>query len=67
MGGETTGLFYRTDMFEAAGIDGPPTTWEEFEATAAALTDEAAGPVRLRAVRDRGGLLLVPLALPGRR
>jgi ABC-type glycerol-3-phosphate transport system substrate-binding protein len=40
--GETTGLFYRTDMFEAAGIDGPPTTWEEFEETAAALTDEQA-------------------------
>jgi ABC-type glycerol-3-phosphate transport system substrate-binding protein len=43
MGGETTGLFYRTDMFEAAGIDAPPKTWEEFEQTAAALTDEAAG------------------------
>jgi multiple sugar transport system substrate-binding protein len=41
MGGETTGLFYRTDMFEAAGIDGPPETWEEFEAAAAALTDES--------------------------
>lgn len=41
MGGETTGLFYRTDMFEEAGIDGPPETWEEFEAAAAALTDEA--------------------------
>ncbi|HEX2051866.1 MAG TPA: extracellular solute-binding protein [Actinomycetota bacterium] len=39
--GETTGLFYRTDMFEAAGIDGPPETWEELEAAAAALTDEA--------------------------
>ena len=39
--GETTGLFYRTDMFEAAGIDSPPTTWEEFEQAAAALTDEA--------------------------
>src|SRR5919112_371506 len=37
--GETTGLFYRTDMFEAAGIDAPPTTWDEFEADAAALTD----------------------------
>jgi ABC-type glycerol-3-phosphate transport system substrate-binding protein len=43
LGGETTGLFYRTDMFEAAGIDGPPETWEEFEAAAAALTDEAKG------------------------
>jgi multiple sugar transport system substrate-binding protein len=42
MGGETTGLFYRTDMFEAAGIDAPPTTWDEFEADAAALTDESA-------------------------
>jgi multiple sugar transport system substrate-binding protein len=40
--GETTGLFYRTDMFEEAGIDGPPQDWEEFEQTAAALTDEAA-------------------------
>jgi multiple sugar transport system substrate-binding protein len=39
--GETTGLFYRTDMFEEAGIDGPPTTWEELEAAAAALTDPA--------------------------
>ena len=42
-GGETTGLFYRTDMFEEAGIDGPPTTWEEFETAAAALTDKDAG------------------------
>ena len=39
--GETTGLFYRTDMFEEAGIEEPPATWEEFEAAAAALTDEA--------------------------
>jgi ABC-type glycerol-3-phosphate transport system substrate-binding protein len=37
--GESTGLFYRTDLFQQAGIDGPPTTWEEFEETAAALTD----------------------------
>jgi multiple sugar transport system substrate-binding protein len=37
--GETTGLFYRTDLFDAAGIAGPPTTWEEFEQDAAALTD----------------------------
>ncbi len=36
--GESTGLFYRTDLFEEAGIDGPPTTWEEFEDTAAKLT-----------------------------
>ncbi len=38
--GETTGLFYRTDLFEAAGIEGPPTTWDEFEAAAQKLTNK---------------------------
>lgn len=39
--GETTGLFYRTDLFEEAGLDpnDPPATWEEFRAAAEALTD----------------------------
>ena len=37
--GESTGLFYRTDRFQEAGISEPPKTWEEFEQTAAALTD----------------------------
>jgi len=36
---ETTALFYRTDLFEAAGIDHPPTTWEEFRADAEKLTN----------------------------
>jgi ABC-type glycerol-3-phosphate transport system substrate-binding protein len=36
-------LYYRTDLFEAAGIDGPPTTWEEYRADAARLTDAANG------------------------
>jgi multiple sugar transport system substrate-binding protein len=39
--GETTGIFYRTDMFQAAGITDPPATWEEFQADAAKLTDPA--------------------------
>ena len=39
--GETTGLFYRTDLFEAAGIAGPPKTWQEFEDAAKKLTNEA--------------------------
>lgn len=43
MDGESTGLFYRTDLFEEAGITNPPATWDEFEATAAALTDESKG------------------------
>jgi multiple sugar transport system substrate-binding protein len=39
--GESTGLFYRTDRFEEAGLDPnkPPATWEEFEQYAQALTD----------------------------
>jgi multiple sugar transport system substrate-binding protein len=37
--GETTGLFYRKDLFEAAGITAPPATWEEFQADAQKLTD----------------------------
>jgi multiple sugar transport system substrate-binding protein len=39
--GESTGLFYRTDLFKSAGIDKPPTTWEEFQADADALTNPA--------------------------
>jgi multiple sugar transport system substrate-binding protein len=39
--GESTGLFYRTDLFAAAGISGPPTTWDEFLADAQKLTDPA--------------------------
>ena len=30
-------LFYRTDLFEAAGIEAPPATWDEFLATAQAV------------------------------
>lgn len=37
--GESTGLFYRTDLFEAAGIAGPPTNWQEFEEAAKKLTN----------------------------
>jgi len=36
--GESTGLFYRTGLFEKAGIDGPPTTWAEMEEDAKKLT-----------------------------
>jgi multiple sugar transport system substrate-binding protein len=31
-------LFYNADMFKAAGIDHPPTTWDEFTADAKKLT-----------------------------
>ncbi|GAA2751809.1 sugar ABC transporter substrate-binding protein [Amnibacterium kyonggiense] len=31
-------LYYRTDLFKAAGIDAPPATWDEFEADAKTLT-----------------------------
>ncbi|MEO3755147.1 sugar ABC transporter substrate-binding protein [Streptomyces sp. B6B3] len=35
-------LWYRQDLFEAAGLE-PPTTWENFYAAAEALTDRDAG------------------------
>jgi multiple sugar transport system substrate-binding protein len=38
--GESTGLFYRTDLFEAAGITAPPKTWDEFQAAAEKLTNK---------------------------
>src|SRR3954447_18349228 len=37
--GESTGLFYRTDLFDAAGISGPPKTWAQMEADAQKRTD----------------------------
>jgi multiple sugar transport system substrate-binding protein len=39
--GESTGLFYRTDLFKAAGISGPPKTWDEFQSDVEKLTDPA--------------------------
>src|SRR3954452_5694573 len=36
--GESTGLFYRKDLFQAAGITEPPKTWDEFQADAEKLT-----------------------------
>ena len=38
--GESTGLFYRTDLFKQAGIDGPPETWDEFMDAAKKLTNK---------------------------
>jgi multiple sugar transport system substrate-binding protein len=37
--GETTGLFYRTDLFKEAGITSPPATWDQFRSAADKLTD----------------------------
>lgn len=40
---EATVLYYREDLFEAAGLEGAPETWEEFLEYAEILTDPAAG------------------------
>lgn len=42
----TLALQYNVDMFEEAGLE-PPTNWEELEAAAEQLTDEASGRVGL--------------------
>jgi ABC-type glycerol-3-phosphate transport system substrate-binding protein len=38
-----TVLYYRTDLFEAAGLTEPPATWEEYRQYAKTLTDQSAG------------------------
>lgn len=41
--GEGTALYYRKDLFEKAGISGPPKTWAEFREDAIKLTDASKG------------------------
>lgn len=41
--GEGTAMYYRTDLFQAAGIAAPPRTWEEFRQDAIKLTDVSKG------------------------
>lgn len=36
-------IFYRTDLFEAAGLEAPPATWDEYREYAKILTDEENG------------------------
>lgn len=38
-----TVLYYRTDLFEAAGLTEPPATWDEYREYAKVLTDRDAG------------------------
>jgi multiple sugar transport system substrate-binding protein len=38
-----TVMYYRTDLFEAAGIEHPPTTWQEYREVAKKLTDSSTG------------------------
>lgn len=40
-------LYYRTDLFEEAGLDGPPTTWDELVDYADQLTDDTTFGLRL--------------------
>lgn len=41
--GEGTALYYRQDLFDKAGIAGPPKTWAEFREDAIKLTDASNG------------------------
>jgi multiple sugar transport system substrate-binding protein len=41
------GIFYRKDLFEAAGITSPPTTWDEFLAAGKALRARGVSPVAI--------------------
>lgn len=39
-GSNCLALYYNTDMFKAAGIENPPTTWDELQAAAEKLTKD---------------------------
>jgi multiple sugar transport system substrate-binding protein len=45
---ESSVLFYRADLFEAAGLEGPPTTMDELMAYAAALDSEQVAGFAMR-------------------
>ncbi|WP_370875842.1 ABC transporter substrate-binding protein [Caldalkalibacillus uzonensis] len=48
----TLALFYNKDMFEKAGIEEPPATWEELRETAKKLTDNEHYGFAISAVRS---------------
>ncbi|WP_019536807.1 ABC transporter substrate-binding protein [Paenibacillus ginsengihumi] len=52
--GESTMLMYNKEMFEQAGIQGPPKTMDELVATAKALTKEGKYGIALRGMRGEG-------------
>jgi multiple sugar transport system substrate-binding protein len=68
---ETTGLFYRVDRFEEAGLDpnNPPKTWDEFQQAAEALTNSAENKYGFAVFAPAGeaAYKLLPLAVAGRR
>jgi len=41
--GEGTALYYRKDLFQQAGLSGPPNTWQEFQQDAVKLTQADKG------------------------
>lgn len=43
---ETHGLFYNADMFQEAGYDAVPETWEEFLGAAVKITEDSGGEVK---------------------
>ena len=48
-------LYYRTDLFEAAGLKGPPDTWEDFEKYAKILHKDGVAGMAMRGARSTGG------------
>lgn len=51
-GATPTMLYWNKDLFEAAGVDGPPTTMDEMAEAAVAITDPDAGTYGI-AIADR--------------
>jgi multiple sugar transport system substrate-binding protein len=53
-GTNNVGIFYRTSLFKAAGIERIPTTWTELKATAKQLTRDTNGDGKI----DKYGMIL---------
>ncbi|WP_332634520.1 ABC transporter substrate-binding protein [Halalkalibacter flavus] len=60
----TLALFYNEDMFEEAGLEGPPETWEELEDYAEILT-ESTGQYGFGVVADLARLMFIAEAKGG--
>src|SRR5699024_277492 len=57
--GESTMLMYNKKMFEEAGIDSPPSNFEELNETAEKLTNDDTKGIAMRGSRDAGGNVYV--------
>lgn len=63
-GSNCLGLFYNKDMFQEAGIEGPPTTWDEMKDDCQKLTGGSVYGLAVSAIKnDEGSFQYMPWLL----